>query len=120
MRTAALCASLAVVLSPCTAGAQSIPITESEALAQLSIDSPRARVVRAAVDVARVDVAAAGRWPNPTVIWDREAVAGVTEHMLMIAQPLPITGRRSLDIQTASALVDASSNRANDELRRLR
>jgi outer membrane protein, heavy metal efflux system len=121
MRTAALYAALAAVaLAPARVGAQSLALTEAEALARLSSDSPRARAVRAGIEIARVDVLTAARWPNPRVTWDRESVAGVTEHMVMVAQPLPITGRRGLDAEAASALVRASSNRADDEVRRLR
>ena len=38
----------------------------------------------------------------------------------MIAQPLPISGRRGLEQQAASALVDAASNRTDDAVRRAR
>ena len=38
----------------------------------------------------------------------------------MVAQPLPITGRRAFEVQAASALVSASTSRADDEVRRLR
>jgi outer membrane protein, heavy metal efflux system len=120
MRIAVFCAALAVVFVPQSAGAQTLNLTESDALARLSTDSPRARALRAAVDIARADVLTAARWPNPRVTFDRESVAGITENMVMVAQPLPITGRRTRDVQAASALVDASSSRVDDELRRLR
>jgi outer membrane protein, heavy metal efflux system len=120
MRPAVLWAALAALLAPSGAGAQSLNLTESEALARLSADSPRARAARAAVELARADVLAAARWPNPRVTWDRESVAGITEHIVTVAQPLPITGRRGLDVQAASALVGASASRADDEIRRLR
>src|SRR5262249_46298370 len=80
----------------------------------------RVRAIRAAVDLARADVLAAGRWPNPRLTWDRESVAGVTENMFMVAQPLPITGRRGLEVQAGSAMVDACSNRSRDAMRRAR
>ena len=120
MRAFLVSAALAAVMAPSSAGAQSLNLTESDALARLSTDSPRARAVRAAVDIARADVLTAGRWPNPRVTFDRESVAGVTENIVMVAQPLPITGRRGLDVQAASALVSARSSRADDEMRRLR
>ena len=119
MRTAVLCAIVAMVV-PSHARAQSVPLTEADALARLSPDSPRLRAIRAAVDVARADVLAAGRWPNPRLTFDRESVAGVTENMTMVAQPLPITGRRGLEVQAASAMVDASSNRSDDATGRAR
>ena len=89
-------------------------------MARLSPDSPLVRAIRAAIDVARADVLAAGRWPNPRVTFDRESVAGITEHMTMVGQLLPITGQRRLQVRAASALVDASAGRADDEMRRAR
>jgi cobalt-zinc-cadmium efflux system outer membrane protein len=54
------------------------------------------------------------------VNWDRQSVAGVTEHLVTVSQSLPITGRRGFDVQAASALVSASSSRADEEGRRRR
>jgi cobalt-zinc-cadmium efflux system outer membrane protein len=95
-------------------------LSEAEALARLSMDSPRVRAVRAAIDIARVDVLVAGRWPNPQPSLAREAVAGVTEYLATVTQALPITGRRGFDVQAASATVAATSSRADDDVRRLR
>jgi outer membrane protein, heavy metal efflux system len=120
MRCVVLCATLAAIAVPVSGTAQSVTLTESEALARLSADSPRARAMRAGIDIARVDVLAAGRWPNPRFTYDRESVAGITEHMAMVAQPLPITGRRGLEEQAATALVEATASRGGDEMRRLR
>jgi cobalt-zinc-cadmium efflux system outer membrane protein len=120
MRTVVMCATLAAIAVPSSTGAQSLPLTESDALARLSADSPRLRAIRAAIDVAQADVLAAGRWPNPRLTFDRESVAGVTENITIIAQPLPIAGRRGLEQRAASALVDAASNRTDDAVRRAR
>jgi len=120
MRRVVLCAALAAFLVPSSAGAQSLTLTESDALKRLSAESPRVRAVGAALEVARVDILSAGRWPNPRVNWDRQSVAGVTEHLVTVSQSLSITGRRGLDVQAASARVAASSNRVDDESRRLR
>ncbi len=120
MRRALLYAVLAAVSMPSRAGAQSVTLSESDALARLSSDNPRVRAIRAGVELTRADVLAASRWPNPTLTLDRESVAGVTEYLTMVSQPLPITGRRELDAQSASAMVSATSNRADDEVRRLR
>ena len=120
MRTAVYLTVLAAAFWPARASAQSLNLTESDALARLSVDSPRARAARAAVDIARVDVLSAARWPNPRVLWDRESVAGVTETIVSVSQPLPITGRRRLDVRAAAEMASASSSRADDEVRRLR
>ena len=120
MRTVVLCATLLAVAVPSRAGAQSLSLTESEALARLSLNSPRVRVIRSSIDMARADALAAARWPNPRVTLDRESVAGITEDITTVSQPLPVTGRRGFEVQAASTLVDASSNRAEDALRRAR
>ena len=65
MRRARLCAGLAVVCLPLGAGAQSLTLTESEALTRLSADGPRVRALQAPIEVTRADVLAADRWPNP-------------------------------------------------------
>jgi outer membrane protein, heavy metal efflux system len=119
MRRALFCAVLAASL-PSSAGAQSVTLSESEALSRLSSDSPRVRAVRSAVEVARADVLAAGRWPNPRLTLDRESVAGVTEYLTMVSQSLPITGRRGFDSQSASAHMASVSSRVDDNVRRLR
>jgi outer membrane protein, heavy metal efflux system len=120
MRSLFVLVALAAALFPTSVGAQTEVLTEAQALAQLAPDNPRVRAVNAPVDVARADVLAAGRWPNPRVTYDRESVAGVTEHLAMVGQVLPITGRRPLEVSAASALVDAASGRAGDQVRRLR
>lgn len=120
MRTALLCIALAVLALPPSVHAQSLPLTESQALSRLSPDSPRLRAIRGAVDVARAEALGAARWPNPRVIFDRESVAGVTENITMVGQTLPITGRRGLEMQAATALVGATSERSNETIRRAR
>ncbi len=120
MRSLFVRALVALAVLPASAGAQTLSLSETQALAQLAPDNPRVRAINAPVDVARADILAAGRWPNPRVTYDRESVAGVTEHLTMVGQVLPITGRRPLEVSAASALVDAASGRAGDQVRRLR
>lgn len=120
MRRGVLCAALAAALMPHSAGAQTLTLTESEALARLSPDSPRVRAIRAGVDITRVDVLTAGRWPNPQPGVTRESVAGVTEYLTTVSQVLPVTGRRGLDVKAATASISASEGRADDGVRRLR
>src|SRR5712691_7859952 len=119
MKTRLWCVMFALSCSGASMSAQTV-LAEADALARLSINSPRVRAIRAGVDVARVDLLTAGRWPNPRVNWDRQSVAGVTEHLVTVSQLLPITGRRGLEMQAASARVAASANRIDDEARRLR
>ena len=118
-RTMLLCAALTVGCVPLNAAAQPLMLTESDALARLSTNSPHVRAIRTGVDVARVDVLAADRWPDPRANVTRESVAGVTEYLAMVAQPLPITGRRGIEVEAASARVSASVSRADDEVSRV-
>ena len=96
MRALLACAAAAILTGLPTAGAQTVSLTEPEAIARLTSDSPRVRAARAGVDIVRADVLDARRWPNPRVSVSREAVAGVAEHMLTVSQTLPITGRLGL------------------------
>jgi cobalt-zinc-cadmium efflux system outer membrane protein len=120
MRSLFVGALLAASLLPASAGAQTSPLTEAQALAQLTPENPRVREINAPIDVARADVIAAGRWPNPRGTYNRESVAGVTEHITTVGQVFPITGRRPLEVSAATAMVDATAGRAGDQLRRLR
>jgi outer membrane protein, heavy metal efflux system len=120
MRTFCVRAAFAVLLVPVSVGAQTVALTESEVLRQLASASPRVQAARASIDVARADVLAASRWPNPRVTFNRESLAGVAENMVMVSQPLPVTGRRRFDISAATARVEATSQRAEDQIRRIR
>jgi cobalt-zinc-cadmium efflux system outer membrane protein len=120
MRIALFCAALTAAMVPVSARAQSPALTESEAMARLSADSPRVRAIRAAIEVARADVLAAGRYPNPRITVDREAVSGNTEYLTRVGQILPVTGYRGLQLQAASLMVEAVTSRADEEIRRAR
>jgi outer membrane protein, heavy metal efflux system len=111
---------LAAFTTAAVAGAQSLPLTEIEALARLSDDSPRVRALKSGTDIARAEVLAVGRWPNPRLTFDRESVAGTAENITTVAQPLPITGRRGLEVRASSALAEAASSRADEGVRRAR
>ena len=95
MRAVVLCATLAAFALPSTVGAQSVRLTEADALARFSPESPRVRALRSDIEVAKADVMAANRWPNPRETYDRESVAGVREDMFMVSQTFPLTGRRA-------------------------
>ena len=95
-------------------------LTEAEAVARVSLESPRARAIRANVDIARADALAAGLWPNPRASYSRESVAGASEQFFLLSQTFPVTGRLGLASDSASAAVRAAELRADDLLRRLR
>ena len=120
MRTRSAWFAVVAIMYVCAPTAAQTVLSEADALARLSSDSPRARAIRSAVDLARADVLNVGRWPNPRLNVDREAVAGVSETLTTVLQPLPITGRRTLERESATASAEATARRADDELRRTR
>ena len=120
MRAHVMRAVLVAGILPAGAGAQTLSFTESQALAQLAPENPRVQAILAGVELARADVLGAARLPNPKVTFNREAVAGIAENMVMVSQVLPVTGRRKLEISAASARVDATASRADARIRRLR
>ena len=119
MPTRSWCVVAALALLSAPMRGQTV-LSETDALTRLSPQSPRVRAIESAIDIARADVLAAGRWPNPRVTFDRESVSGITENMTMVAQVLPITGQRRLEVGAASALADAAGSRAAEALRRAR
>src|SRR3954471_20623531 len=119
MRTRTWCVAAALVCLTRPAAAQTV-LSEADALARLSADSPRVRAIKASIEITRAEGLAAGRWPNPRFTFNRESVAGVTENMFLVTQSLPITGRRGLDVSAASKLVTASELRADGEIRQVR
>lgn len=110
---------LSCVMGTASAAGSQTLLTEADALARLSAESPRLRAVRAEVDVARAEAATVGAWPNPRVTYGREATAGVTEHMTTVLQPLPVTGRRAFERDAATASAGAVEQRAESQMRRL-
>ena len=120
MRSLFVGALFAAAWLPASAAAQTSTLTEAQALAQLTPENPRVRAIHAPTELARADVLAAGRWPNPRGSYNRESVGGVTEHITTVGQVLPISGRRPLELSAATAMVDVAAGRAADQLRRLR
>jgi len=120
MRVAVLRAAIGLACLPAIAGAQSLSLTEAQALSRLSNESPRVQALRAAVTVAEADILAAARWPNPRLTFSREAVAGIAEHYFTVIQPLAITGRRGFDVDAAEARAEAAASRVDEQVRRLR
>ena len=113
-----VCAVLLLpLLAAAGAHAQVPPISEAEALARLSPDSPRVRALGAQVDLARAGVALSRGRPNPQISVSREAAGGLNEHYTLVTQVLPITGRRGLEIQASDALLRGAEARADALLR---
>lgn len=101
------------------AAAQQV-LTEAEAVARVSLESPRVRAIRAQIDVARADASAAALWPNPSVTYTRESVSGTAEQFLLFSQTFPVSGRRGLATDSANEAARAVALRSDDLVRRVR
>lgn len=108
--------SLSVLL--CVPARAQQPLTEADAVARLSADSPRIRALRAGLAMAEADVLAARRLPNPSVTLSREAAGGVSEKYALVTQVVPITGRRQLETAAARLSASATALRIGDLERR--
>ena len=84
-------------------------ITEEEALRRLVQESPQARALRAAPEIARAETKAWSLAPNPTLTYSREDAAQTRDDFLLVQQSLPITGRRGLMRRAGGAAVEATS-----------
>ena len=102
MRTRSTWPAVVALVFACAPAAAQTALSEAESLARLSMDSPRVRAIRSAIDVARADALTVGRWPNPRLTVDRESVAGISETLTTVLQPLPITGRGTLEREAAA------------------
>jgi outer membrane protein, heavy metal efflux system len=120
MRVGLICVAIVAVFHPTRGDAQTMSLTEREVLDRLTAENPRVQAARAGADAVRSEMLAAGRWPNPSVSFAHEAAGGVSEAMLTVAQPLPLSGRRGLEVRAASARADAAGYRADERVRRLR
>lgn len=119
MRTRTWCVVVALLSCSVPAAGQTV-LSEQDALARLSADSPRVRAIQAGVGLARAEALGAGRWPNPRVTFNRESVSGLAESMVMVTQALPVTGRRAFEVSAATAMVAATQSRADEDVRRAR
>ena len=120
MRTRSTWPAVVVLVFACAPAAAQTALSEAESLARLSMDSPRVRAIRSAIDVARADALTVGRWPNPRLNVERESVAGISETLTTVLQPLPITGRRTLEREAAAGSVESATRRSDEKVRRAR
>ena len=114
MRTRTWCVAAALVCLPRLAAAQTV-LSEADALARLSADSPRVRAIRAAVDVA--PRGRARRRPlaeSALHVQSRVGRRRHREHVDGRRRRCRSPGRRGLEVSAASALVDASERRADE------
>jgi len=120
----------AVVLTSLAAGpparageGEATTVSAAEFLARVGKSHPGLELLEAAVDDAAAGVRAAGRWPNPSLSYDREEVfaagGGLPENTLRLEVPVELSGRRGLRVEGAKLGVDAAraaSVRGRDEL----
>ncbi|NMO21905.1 TolC family protein [Pyxidicoccus fallax] len=119
-----MASSILVVLLAGGAAAQS-PLTEAQYAEQVVAASLEARIAEAEAEVGRASAVGAGRWPNPTLEWQREkatsgATEGTSQDIFNVSIPLVLSGRLGLESEAAvrgAQAAEASLARARGELR---
>jgi cobalt-zinc-cadmium efflux system outer membrane protein len=99
-------ASLLAASLPAFAGEER-RLTLEEAL-DLAEQAPQAR--SAALEVEGVEAASrgAGLWPNPELVFEREAAGDEVERVLAVSVPLPLSGHLGLERSAAHAALSAA------------
>ncbi|WP_404372915.1 TolC family protein [Corallococcus coralloides] len=100
------------------------PMTEAQYVRQVETASLEARVAEAEASVGRAVAVGAGRWPNPTLEWQREkATSGsglrASQDILSVSIPLVLSGRLGLEAESANRnaqAAEATLARARGEL----
>ncbi|NTX04690.1 TolC family protein [Myxococcus sp. CA040A] len=101
------------------------PLTEALYVRQVEAGSLEGRVAEAEAAAGRASAAGAGRWPNPTLEWQREkATSGsasrASQDIVNVSIPLVLSGRLGLEAEAANRGARASEAtlaRARGELR---
>jgi cobalt-zinc-cadmium efflux system outer membrane protein len=92
--------TLVVMLAASASACAQTVLTEQESV-RLGLARPDiSTVIDATVDAARSDVSEAGRWPNPTLQYERESMPSAAnrsvEHSYHLSQQLDLSGKRAL------------------------
>lgn len=119
-----MASSILLVLLASGAAAQT-PLTEARYVEQVLSASLEARVAEAEAAVGRASAVGAGRWPNPTLEWQREKATsgagdGASQDIFNVSIPLVLSGRLGLESEAAARgaqAAEASLARARGKLR---
>jgi cobalt-zinc-cadmium efflux system outer membrane protein len=95
-------------------------LTEKELLRRFAEESPRARALKAGVEMVRAEMRGRSLPPNPTVGYSREDAAGSKENYLLVGQSLPLSGRLGLLRRAGDAAVNAQREQSSHSLQQLR
>ncbi|WP_158619975.1 TolC family protein [Corallococcus sicarius] len=119
-----MASSILLVLLAGAASAQA-PLTEARYAEQVVAASLEARIAEAEAAVGRASAVGVGRWPHPTLEWQREkATSGATDaasqDIFNVSLPLVLSGRLGLESDAAARgaqAAEANLARARGELR---
>lgn len=120
-----IASSILLVLLAGGASAQ-VPLDETQYVQRVLEASLEARVARAEAALGKAEAAGAGLWPNPSLEWQRQkntsgSRAGESQDTLVASIPLVLSGRLSLEAESAERGAEAAEARlarAQGELRR--
>jgi cobalt-zinc-cadmium efflux system outer membrane protein len=106
-----LVAGVLAATSPLAAAEEGRRLTLEEAL-ELAEQAPQARSAALAVEGVEAEARGAGLWPNPELVFEREAAGEELERVLAVSVPLPVSGHLGLERSAAAAGLAAARARA--------
>ena len=116
-----LLAAQVLIVSHSEVSAETIALSESEAVERAHGVETLNRQYRAGVDAVRADAIEHRRWSNPTVQWTREQPLGAPdtfgEDQLEVHLRLPLSGRHRQTVRAIDIEVDAKRMEAIEQLR---
>ncbi|MCG6921991.1 MAG: TolC family protein [Acidobacteria bacterium] len=101
-----LVVSLLVATQPAAAGEER-RLTLEEAL-ELAEQAPQARAAALEVEGVEAESRGEGLWPNPELVFEREAAGDEMERVLALTVPLPLSGHLGLERSAARAALAAA------------
>lgn len=84
-------------------------LTEAQAIERLLAQDPVVRALRTRADEVRAAFVDRARWPNPSVSFNRESVAGASDTFYLGRQEIPMSGRLGL-LRDAGQLAGESAD----------
>lgn len=106
-------ASLATII--CSTGALAQPLDASQYVTRVLAEGLSSRVAEAEAALTRAEAVGVGRWPNPSLEWQRQSLGGGpsngAQDVFLASVPLVVSGRLGLEADAASLRAEAGGLR---------
>ncbi len=94
------------------------PLDASQYVTRVLAEGPSSKVAEAEAALTRAEVVGVGRWPNPSLDWQRQSIGGATgsgssgaQDLFLASVPLVLSGRLGLEADAADLRAQAGALR---------